>query len=930
MKLNNLKFALLFTVLLFSTLTVKATHYMGGEITWDCLSNGKYVFYLKTYRECAGIVFGSQQSISSNSTVGNISLNLVTGYPKDISPICNADTNFTRLTCNGSTIANTGAVSVYLYKSGEIMISGYPPASGWVFHWGSCCRNSSTNIIGQPAWQIQAVMYPMGTKNTYPCYDSSPDFAAPPATVVSNGFNSLSGFTCIDADNDNLIYSWGQPQGTNGLPIITYTPGYSFTRPFPDTSQNSSNIAAVIDSTTGIITFTSLTTGTFVTMVNVASYREGIKISETNREVQVIIKADTNYAPNYSLIAAPSPQIIRDTLFVGDSVSYNISINDLQALPNGSYQTVFLDAYSSQFGSYIPSTSSAQATLNPNAGCKHPPCATLTPAWDSLPLSGGVALNTNFKWKATIAHLDSSVSQGYQAKTYNFYFRNYDDYCPVPAERSLAISIYVTSGNIFQKPNIHCIETKQNGDVVLKFDPVDNIYNSFEDYYIYSATSLSGNYNLVDSISNNNIGEYTHIGAGADTLQRYYIVGVNSYSSITNIHHIEYSDTISTMNIFAYKTNKCTIYLSWNPPYPTTSTSPQKWYKIYRKVPQSTWSMIDSVNTSFFLDTVLLSSNSLMYKVSLENTNLTDSTGTIFTCNSWSNTINVTHPNYTNQSPSIRTVDVLLNGDVKLTWNSFSDLTNGFHYYQLYSATSKNGPYISVTKLYNSGVKFYTHSGAGANTKNRYYFIEVKSHDCQGNQTIIPAIDTVSTILLRNYATSLNKVKLEWEPIRKNSLTTALSHYYIYENIMPGNWIFIDSTSNLHYTVTLSGNSTIYRISFRDKDASQQIVISEGFSSQSDIVYLDAHQNRDIEFNVQQNIPNPFNKTTIINFDSPTNKNYTFTVYDSYGKKVFSSIIIAKKGKNQFKLSREGLSSGIYFYGLSNGKNTVIKRFIIN
>ena len=44
---------------------VKASHLMGGEITWECLKSGpnvgQYIFQMKVYRDCNGITF-SQNS----------------------------------------------------------------------------------------------------------------------------------------------------------------------------------------------------------------------------------------------------------------------------------------------------------------------------------------------------------------------------------------------------------------------------------------------------------------------------------------------------------------------------------------------------------------------------------------------------------------------------------------------------------------------------------------------------------------------------------------------------------------------------------------------------------------------------------------------------------------------------------------------------
>ena len=41
-------------LLLTTTFEAKATHLMGGEITWKCTSTGEYEFTFKVYRDCSG------------------------------------------------------------------------------------------------------------------------------------------------------------------------------------------------------------------------------------------------------------------------------------------------------------------------------------------------------------------------------------------------------------------------------------------------------------------------------------------------------------------------------------------------------------------------------------------------------------------------------------------------------------------------------------------------------------------------------------------------------------------------------------------------------------------------------------------------------------------------------------------------------------
>ena len=50
-----LKKTLLLVIIILIGHSSWASHLMGGEITWECQSNGQFIFQLKVYRDCNGI-----------------------------------------------------------------------------------------------------------------------------------------------------------------------------------------------------------------------------------------------------------------------------------------------------------------------------------------------------------------------------------------------------------------------------------------------------------------------------------------------------------------------------------------------------------------------------------------------------------------------------------------------------------------------------------------------------------------------------------------------------------------------------------------------------------------------------------------------------------------------------------------------------------
>jgi hypothetical protein len=77
------------------------------------------------------------------------------------------------------------------------------------------------------------------------------------------------------------------------------------------------------------------------------------------------------------------------------------------------------------------------------------------------------------------------------------------------------------------------------------------------------------------------------------------------------------------------------------------------------------------------------------------------------------------------------------------------------------------------------------------------------------------------------------------------------------------------------------------------------------------------------------NFPNPFNKNTNIQFNSDASKMVNLSVANMVGKVVYTSKIQANKGENTVNFTAEQLSPGVYFYTISDGKNSVTRRMVV-
>ena len=107
------KLIIVIVVLIFS-IDVKATHLMGGEITWECIKTGSksghYVFQLKAYRDCQGIALPSGSINLSTHNIPSISsITLYNVSINDLSPDCNTiDGPNAEFSCGPSNLGYSG------------------------------------------------------------------------------------------------------------------------------------------------------------------------------------------------------------------------------------------------------------------------------------------------------------------------------------------------------------------------------------------------------------------------------------------------------------------------------------------------------------------------------------------------------------------------------------------------------------------------------------------------------------------------------------------------------------------------------------------------------------------------------------------------------------------------------------------------------
>jgi hypothetical protein len=88
--------------------------------------------------------------------------------------------------------------------------------------------------------------------------------------------------------------------------------------------------------------------------------------------------------------------------------------------------------------------------------------------------------------------------------------------------------------------------------------------------------------------------------------------------------------------------------------------------------------------------------------------------------------------------------------------------------------------------------------------------------------------------------------------------------------------------------------------------------------------------NTPYEFSLSQNYPNPFNPVTTINYTLASSGKVELKVYDILGREVQTLVNdIQNAGSHTVNFNAVNLSSGVYFYRITSGNFSDIKKMVL-
>lgn len=286
---RKLLFLLLFA-LLAATPALKATHIVGGEMTYRCLGNNDYEITLVIFRDCfygnPAVWFDNPASIgvfdASNQLVRQI---LVAPMGNDtLQPVLNSE-------------CFVAPPSVCVHTTTYRATVNLPPITGgYTLAYQRCCRNETIVNIVNPLATGATYSVTISEAALQAC-NSSPVFSQWPPIYICVGEPIVFDHSATDIDGDSIVYRLCEPlRGATFnnpipqppfpppyLPVVWVDPPYNVNNMLNGTPGD---LPLTIDPVSGLLTGFPNTIGQFVVGVCVEEYRNGVLIGTLRRDFQ--------------------------------------------------------------------------------------------------------------------------------------------------------------------------------------------------------------------------------------------------------------------------------------------------------------------------------------------------------------------------------------------------------------------------------------------------------------------------------------------------------------------------------------------------------------------------------------------------------------------------------------------------------------------
>lgn len=341
----NKFYALLFIAFISFTSKLHATHVAGADFKYECIGQDSFLITMNLYRDCSGVSVPPSAAIKMTNSCG---VTLTTVLPlqngvngTDVSQLC-AD-SLSNSTCYGG--VHPG-MQLYTYSGIAVLSS---TCSNWTISWQSCCRNTTVNLVGQPASFMHATLINDG----FSC-NSSPVFSDNYIRYVCVNQNVSHSFSVYEPDGDSISYQFVAPM-IDTANFVPFLPGFTYDEPIPGIS---------LDSITGLIQFQPTLVGNYSLAVAVCEYDTltGALKGCVIRDIEYVVTNCSGAVPQpTNLYNLTGPGYVADTNEVtvceGDSFSFQVDFSDADVM-----DSIFI---SSNIDSILPGATLVTTFGNP-------------------------------------------------------------------------------------------------------------------------------------------------------------------------------------------------------------------------------------------------------------------------------------------------------------------------------------------------------------------------------------------------------------------------------------------------------------------------------------------------------------------------------------------------------------------------------------
>ncbi len=311
-------------VFLFWNTEAKATHAMGGDITYECLGNNRYRVNMSFFRDCNGVNAPTscnngdlQFNVRSATCGANFNACFVRQSVEIVTPICPGATD----RCNSA--SGQYGVERHRYSAIIDLTAWAGCGTDWIIDWGLCCRNNAITSLNNPGFRDLYLSARLN--NTVSPCNSSPRFINDPVPFGCVGQPIVYNHGVTDLAGDSLRFELA-PARSAANSNIPYSPGYTYLQPV--ITSGGAN-AVTIDPATGTIRFTPSIAQFAVVTVLVREYRNGVEIGQYYRDLQFAIIACNNNNPTASGINGTNSYVYN--VCAGTNFCFNVNSADADA-----------------------------------------------------------------------------------------------------------------------------------------------------------------------------------------------------------------------------------------------------------------------------------------------------------------------------------------------------------------------------------------------------------------------------------------------------------------------------------------------------------------------------------------------------------------------------------------------------------------------